>query len=62
MGITTGLPFVVAVMGGVFIAPRTVLPPPGMLRLLLRLVIFGVAAAELVGSGIAHWPRSSAWS
>src|SRR5918997_3472095 len=45
IGLGLGAPLLAAVLWGTFVAPRAPIPPPGLLRLILELVVFGSAAA-----------------
>ncbi len=46
-----GIPLVVAVFWGVFLAPRAARPLPKTLNLAAKVVIFGLAAVALVAAG-----------
>ncbi|MFB9326697.1 YrdB family protein [Paenibacillus aurantiacus] len=46
-----GLPIAVAVVWGLFLAPKAEYPVPAGVRLLMKTLVFGFAAAALVATG-----------
>jgi hypothetical protein len=51
IGLGVGAPLVAAIVWGVFVAPRAPVPSPSFLRLMVELVVFGLAAAALYLAG-----------
>jgi len=51
VGLGIGAPLVAAVVWGVFLSPRTAVPLPGFLVLMLQAVVFRATAADLVATG-----------
>lgn len=50
-----GVPVLTAVVWGVFIAPRATVKTPDPVNLVLRIVVFGLAAASLAAAGQPGW-------
>lgn len=46
-----GVPLLVAVFWGIFLAPKASVPVPFALRLILKTIVFGLAAAALYAAG-----------
>jgi hypothetical protein len=51
IGLGIGAPLLAAVVWGALVAPGAPVPTPGLLRLVLELIIFGLAAAALYSAG-----------
>ena len=51
IGLGIGAPLLAAIVWGTFLAPRASIPTPGFLRLVLELVVFGLASAALYSAG-----------
>jgi hypothetical protein len=51
IGLGFGAPLLAAVVWGIFLAPRAVVPVPGVLRLVIQAVFFGLAALSLAVTG-----------
>jgi hypothetical protein len=51
IGLGLGAPLLMAVVWGLFIAPKALIPAPTGLRVLLELVVFGSAVLALVRAG-----------
>ena len=50
-GLGIGAPLLAAVVWGTFVAPGAPIQAPGFLRLVLELVVFGLASAALYSAG-----------
>ena len=51
IGLGIGASLLAAIVWGTFLAPRASIPTPGFLRLVLELVVFGLASAALYSAG-----------
>lgn len=51
IGLGIGVPLLVVVVWGLFVAPKATFPAPGSLHLALQAIIFGLAALALARAG-----------
>jgi hypothetical protein len=51
IGLGIGAPLLVAVVWGIFVAPRAMVPVPGLLRFVIQALFFGLAALSLAVTG-----------
>jgi len=51
IGLGIGAPLLAAIVWGMLVAPRAPIPAPWLLRLIVELVVFGLAAAALYSAG-----------
>jgi hypothetical protein len=51
LGLGIGAPLLTAIVWGMLVAPRAPMPAPWLLRLIVELVVFGIAAAALYSAG-----------
>ncbi|MGZ3584009.1 MAG: YrdB family protein [Ktedonobacterales bacterium] len=55
VGLGIGVPLLIVVVWGLFIAPRATVKVPDPVNLVLRLVVFGLAVAGLAAAGQLTW-------
>jgi Protein of unknown function (DUF2568) len=51
IGLGIGAPLLAAVVWGIFVAPRAVVPVPGLARFVIQALFFGLAALSLAAAG-----------